>query len=88
MDPSGAGTCGQIQHTINDSKAKGPPFTVNTSQQALRTPVAQDANSDLVPDCGLRPSNAEVCENKAEDSTAKSKEQKGWRKVVRNFTPS
>lgn len=85
MIPSVAGTNGQIQHTINQSNAKGSPFTAafpDMSQDSLKAPVAQDT------DCGLQASNAEFREQKAEESIEKTKEQRGWRKVIRNFTPS
>ncbi len=70
---------------------KGPPFTASfadLSQHSLRAPIAEDVDSDKGAECGLQPSNAEIREHQAEESMSKTKEQRGWRKVIRNFTPS
>ncbi|MCJ1373890.1 hypothetical protein MMC20_005120 [Loxospora ochrophaea] len=40
------------------------------------------------PDCGLQPSELEIQERRAQESAHMTKEQSGWRKVVRSFTPS
>lgn len=39
-------------------------------------------------DCGLQPSEAEIRERKAQEGITAIKEQRGWRRVIRNFTPS
>lgn len=91
MDPSGAGICGQGQRTIDQSYAKGLPFTAafrDTSQQSIRMPVAEDTDGDTGADSGLQPSEVEFRGHKTEESVGKTKEQRGWRKVIRNFTPS
>lgn len=70
---------------------KDPLFTASfadLSQHSLRAPIAEDVDSDKGPECGLQPSNAEFREQQTEESMRKTKEQKGWRKVIRNFTPS
>lgn len=88
MDPSGAGTGGQGQCTIDE---RGPPLTAafrNTSQEAPRVPVLEDVDCDTDVECGLQPSEAEFRERKAEELVRKTKEQRGWRKVIRTFTPS
>lgn len=40
------------------------------------------------PDCGLQPSEAEIRERKAHERIPVTKEHRGWRRVIRNFTPS
>jgi len=39
-------------------------------------------------DCGLQPSEAEIRERKAQEGITARKEQRGWRRVIRNFSPS
>lgn len=51
-------------------------------------PVAEDVDCGTGADCGLQPSEAEFRGQKAEESVGKRKEWRGWRKIVRNFTPS
>lgn len=91
MDSSGAGTCDQVQRTIDQSDAKGLPFIAafrDTSQKSISVHVAEDTDSDTLADCGLQPSEAEFRELKAEEVVGKTKEQRGWRRIIRNFTPS
>ena len=70
---------------------KDPPFTASfadPSQHSHRAPIAEDVDSDKGPDCGLQPSNAEFREQQAEEPMRKIKDQRVWRKFIRNFTPS
>lgn len=80
MDPTGAGTCAQMACSIdgNDMKDRRPPFTA---------PVH---SSDPVPgpDCGLQASEDDFRQEKAEEQLHRTKEHRGWRKMIRNFTPS
>lgn len=46
-----------------------------------------DINTDEQ-DCGLQPSEAENYESKAHEQVTVPKEHRGWRRVIRNFTPS
>lgn len=88
MDPSGAGTCAQIGADEWYTKSQGAPTAKphdNPCSYPLRVP-AEDIFTE--PDCGLQSSNAGVHEQKAEEMVGKTKEQRGWRKVIRNFTPS
>lgn len=39
-------------------------------------------------DCGLQPSEAEIRKRKAQEGITVIKEQRGWRRIIRNFTPS
>lgn len=40
------------------------------------------------PDCGLQPDESGLRKEKAAEVARKSKDKYGWRRVVRNFTPS
>ncbi len=82
MDSSDPSKDGQVEHTTNHSDAKEIP------QQSFGATKAQDMDSEQEPDCGLQPSNAEFLEQKAEELIRNSSDQRGWRRVVRNFTPS
>lgn len=92
MDPSGSATYGQTQHDMDDPDAKGLGFTAafhDPSPESLRAPTGEDTvPAGKGPDCGLQPSKAGVREQKAKESIGKTKEQRGWRKIVSNFTPS
>ncbi|KAL8826963.1 MAG: hypothetical protein Q9191_003469 [Dirinaria sp. TL-2023a] len=39
-------------------------------------------------DCGLQPSEAAIRECEAREGITATKEQRGWRRIIRNFTPS
>ena len=93
MDPSGAGTCRQGQRPIDQSNAKALPSPAafrDPPPQSLSPLVAEDADCGTGADCGVRASEAKFRGQNAEDElvVGKTKEQRGWRKVVRNFTPS
>ena len=91
MDPSGTDICKQGHCTIDQSNVKRLPLTVassNTSQNSSRVPIAEDKDGGMNIDCGLQPSGAESRERKTEKLVAKTKEQRGWRRIIRNFTPS
>lgn len=81
MEPSGAGTQGQIcpddhHYNVDDVSQNG-----NTT----REPVSEDADCGTGADRGLQQLKA-----KEEDGAPLEipTEQRGWRRVVRNFTPS
>ena len=91
MDPSGAGTCAQVQRSIDRYNEKNPPSPAairDSSQESLSKPVVENTDQDTGADCGLQPTEAELREQKAEELAGPPKEQRGWRKVIRNFTPS
>ncbi|MCJ1269684.1 Plasma membrane sulfite pump involved in sulfite metabolism [Lobaria immixta] len=91
MNPSGAGTYGHVQRSVDDSNTKGRELTASfhrTSQGSLSAPTGEDTVSDEGPGCGLQPSEAELHQEKAQESRGKSKEERCWRKIIRNFTPS
>ncbi len=84
MDPSGAGLCFHAHANIDESEAKR-----HTSLEALKAPALNgEATHSEGPDCGLQPSRADFLEEKAEESRGKVADSRGWRKAVRNFTPS
>lgn len=92
MDPSGA-QANVVGFNVSSTTSipKGPPTTAaidNRSQQSPRAPIPEDVDSGNGPGCGLQPSDDRFREQKAEESIEKTKEQRGWRKVIRNFTPS
>lgn len=89
MDPSSTGTCGQGQSTTDQPNMKSLPFTGafrNTSQESIRMAVAED--TDPGADCGAQPSKADFRKQEAQGTVGKTKEQRGWRYIIRNFTPS
>ncbi|KAL2038915.1 hypothetical protein N7G274_008255 [Stereocaulon virgatum] len=91
MDPSGAGACAQVQRSIDRYNEKTPPTPAairDPSQESLSKPVVEDMDQDTGADCGLQPTEAELREQKAEELAGPPKGQRGWRKVIRNFTPS
>ncbi|KAI9747521.1 MAG: Aspartokinase, partial [Chaenotheca gracillima] len=94
MDPSGAGTCGQIQRNSEGSSSRSPPFLnalrdSSTGRAQAPETIEEAAGSDRDAACGLQPSQADLREEqKAEALAGKTKQQRGWRRVIRNFTPS
>ncbi|KAG0649381.1 Sulfite efflux pump SSU1 [Hyphodiscus hymeniophilus] len=78
MDPTGAGTCAQVASNIDGATASGG--TSRTARPCSNPPSG--------PDCGLQPTEADFHEEKIRESGGISKEQRNWRKLIRNFTPS
>jgi len=84
MDPSGAGLCLHTHDNVDESDANH-----HTAQGVLKPPTPNGAATNSEgPDCGLQPSKADFREEKANESRGKVKDSWGWRKFVRNFTPS
>ena len=91
MDPSSTGECEHDQPIFEQPNVKGLPLagaSRNTSQEFSRVPITENTDGGTDVECGLQPSEAEFREQKAEELVGKTKEQRGWRKVIRNFTPS
>lgn len=90
MDPSGLGTCAQAQPGGEESKAQHLPFNMSLGGAFpdVVGPNADDPDSITAPGCELQPSDADCRGGKANELLKKTKEQRGWRKVIRNFTPS
>ena len=90
MDPSGLGTCAQVQHSLDKSNPQHLPSTValHDSPPETSTPRTKDSDTETGPDCGLQASETDFRAEKAEELVKKTKESRGWRKVIRNFTPS
>lgn len=79
MDPSGGSLCAAIVPCINDY----PNSQNDLSPMPLHCLDPADG-----PECGLQPSEADFRKQKIEESYELPKEQRGWRKLIRNFTPS
>ena len=90
MDPSGMGTCAQVQHSLDKSKPQHLPFpfALHDSPPETSTPRTKDSDTVTGPDCGLQALETDFRAEKAEELAKKTKESTGWRKVIRNFTPS
>lgn len=78
MDPSGAGTCSQladasVSDALHQTSIPGSP------QNIVRSRI-KDSESNDGPGCALQSTEARSC--------TKSRDQMGWRRIVRNFTPS
>jgi hypothetical protein len=79
MDPSGASVrAAVVPYDNNYSKSQNDP-----------SPTPLDCSDPIDgPECGLQLPEADFREQKIEESYDLPKEQRGWRKLVRNFTPS
>ena len=84
MSASDARACAKVQCNIDR------PSTIAVGDSSLEAPGAPVGDSDPAAglDCGLQPSDADSHEERADELFRMATEQRGWRKVVRNFTPS
>ena len=85
MDPAGTNTCAQDHHVLDESH---PQTLRNSDLEEAREGKPEYLIPESGPDCGLQPTEADLHEEKAVEVERKSKDQYGWRRVVRNFTPS
>ena len=77
-------------------KLKHGPSNLAKGEMSWDTPKLEMGEFPIAPpgtltdeqDCGLQPSEAEVRERKAHEGITVTKEHRGWRRVIRNFTPS
>jgi hypothetical protein len=76
MDPSGIQTC--LQNGMAQQNQSG-----NAGAKTCDTEKLEGA----VPECGLQPSEEDFAKRDASFSKA-DRNRRGWRKIVRNFTPS
>lgn len=83
MDPAGAGTCVQDHNDLSESH---PPALYTSDPQAINPTEHPSPESGF--NCGLQPTEADLREEMVADVERKSKDQYGWRRVIRNFTPS
>jgi len=70
---------------------KGHLASIKLSPKTVPTELPLAALTQiLVPTaaCGLQPSADDFRDERAEEQRHRTKEQRGWRKVIRNFTPS
>ena len=51
-------------------------------------PIAYESPVEGSIECGLQPSEADFAKRCVEDDGQVCKNRRGWRKIVRNFTPS
>ena len=88
MDPSAAGTCSQANCITDQDNANRSSCTSGSIQDPLRVPVAVKTECDIDADPRPQPSDAEFREQEAKELRSRMDQQRGWRKVIRNFTPS
>ena len=93
-NPSWMGTCAQAQAQAQTSSDEFKPqhllFQPSFSDgfpEVIRYPM-DDPNSVTAPDCGPRPSDTVSRGESADNLLMMTKEQRGWRRVIRNFTPA
>lgn len=90
MDPSGMGTCAQARPSGDEYNGKHLPTKMTlagTFPEAV-TSHADEQNSITALNGGLQPLGAGCRGGEVDEMVTKPKEQKGWRKIIRNFTPS
>lgn len=90
MDPSGMGTRAQSRPSGEELNGKHLPTKMTlagTFSEAV-TAHADEQNAITAPNGGLQPFGAECRGGEVDEMVTKPKEQKGWRKIIRNFTPS
>ncbi len=86
MDPSGAGLCLHTHDNVDESAANHHRAA---AEEVLKPPTPNGgATNSEGPHCGLQPSKADFREEKANESRGKVKDSWGWRRIVRDFTPS
>lgn len=78
MDPAGTGSCMQDDYNLQISN---PRTLCTIGSESLNSPEPR-------PDYLLRPTETDLGEVEAMEVEIKSKENYGWRRVIRNFTPS
>jgi len=84
MDPAGTSSCAQNYHNGDVSNSHSLYSTGPDAQVGLPGDECPEEKTD----CGLQPTEADFREEKAAEVARKSKDQYGWRMVIRNFTPS
>ena len=98
MDPGADSlhTATKVQSYRETPSLKYAPSNLATGEMSRDTPKLEmgglpdappDINTDEQ-DCGLQPIEAEGYECKAHEQITVTKEHRGWRRVIRNFTPS
>ena len=84
MDPAASRTCAQGGHHTQESHShnlrKADPEACMTGPE-YKSP-------ETGPDCRIQPNASDVHERKAAEIAKQSKNMHGWRRVLRNFTPS
>ena len=84
MDPAGVSTCAQDHYTLDQSH----PHALCDSGPEARLGPPEYLRPELGPNRELQLTEADLREEQKAELERKSKDQYGWRRVVRNFTPS
>ncbi len=84
MDPACTGNCAQDRQNLDEWN----PYPLYNSDPEARTGPPECLSPDSGPDCGLQPTEADLRVKNAAVLERKSKDQYGWRRVIRNFSPS
>lgn len=84
MDPAGYSSCAQDHHNGDESNT----HTLDSTGPEAHRGLTDDKRQGPRTDYGLQPTEAGLREEKAAEIARKNKDQYGWRRVIRNFTPS
>ncbi len=84
MDPAGTSSCAQDHHNGDGSNT----HTLDSTGPEAHRGLPDDKRQGPRTDYGLQPTEAGLREEKAAEIARKNKDQYGWRRVIRNFTPS
>lgn len=84
MDPAGIKACAPSRHDLDEFQSPNHC----TSDLEARKGTLEYLSPESGPDCGLQPTEADPREEQLAEEERKSKDQYGWRRVIRNFTPS
>lgn len=84
MDPAGTSSCTQDHYNGDESN----PHTLYSTGPEAHIGLPEDERPEPKTDYRLQPTEADFREEKAAEVAKKSKDQYGWRMVIRNFTPS
>jgi len=84
MDPAGTSACAHNPHNLDGSD----PHTLCNAGSEARIGLPELDSPEPRPEYGLEPTEADLREEKAAELARKSKDQYGWRRIIRNFTPS
>ncbi|KAH8817075.1 C4-dicarboxylate transporter/malic acid transport protein-like protein [Xylogone sp. PMI_703] len=77
---------GPSQKSDDDSSTQQDKDDAAGPKMEDHTP--NNSDTDIGPECGLQPSEADFREQQKREKCLSPKEQRGWRKLIRNFTPS
>ena len=84
MYPAGSRSCALCGYNARESH----PHTLRKADPKACMTGPEYKGPETGPDRGLRPDGSDLREIKAAEMVRESKDMHGWRRVVRNFTPS